>query len=300
MIVVKAILVDSSGSTQIKRLPMSRLPGELTYDELCIILIRLFKSELGSNIENLKLKYVDEDGDLVWLENDIGGNWQDDISHALSQKSTLVVHIFSGSVVDSLKPTVKLLTQAVKDLQLSSTSKYTIKAALEDIKDKVDVILKSLAGDDLQPGQPMIADKKKNLSRADMAEFENSGKETDVTLQNPSYPVPSQTYLPPDQRSAGLQSPQTLPQNLPSQQQYYPNAPQAPPANALPFDPRQQQNIPQNQYYQPGPQTPYATYPGQPLTKQQTQQLSNPRPQTFTPPGGYGNYPQPTPFIPPK
>ncbi len=41
-----------------------------------------------SSVENITLKYVDEEDDLIDLESDV------DISHALSLKSTLKVHVF--------------------------------------------------------------------------------------------------------------------------------------------------------------------------------------------------------------
>ncbi|KAJ1340677.1 hypothetical protein BSLG_004771 [Batrachochytrium salamandrivorans] len=59
MIIVKAIVQCSDGSAEIRRLPMSRLPGELTYDELCIILHRLFKKHFSS-VDDISLCYVDE------------------------------------------------------------------------------------------------------------------------------------------------------------------------------------------------------------------------------------------------
>jgi hypothetical protein len=67
-------------------------------EKLCIMLHRLFKPHLSS-VENICLKYEDEDKDLVVLESDI------DISHALSLSSVLKVHV-SGNA--SLREFIRL------------------------------------------------------------------------------------------------------------------------------------------------------------------------------------------------
>ena len=112
MIVIKAILEVPEEPREIRRVPMSRLPGELTFDEvmlpyihtcqvvclrltsswtarkqkLCIMLHRLFKPHLSS-VGNICMKYEDEDKDLIILDSDI------DISHALSLSNVLKVYV---------------------------------------------------------------------------------------------------------------------------------------------------------------------------------------------------------------
>ncbi|KAJ3064279.1 hypothetical protein HK102_008244 [Quaeritorhiza haematococci] len=141
MIVVKAVCTTPEGR-EIRRLPMSRLPGELTYDELCIMLHRLFKKSLSANIDNLVLKYIDEDGDLVCLESDI------DISHALSMNSVLRVNVYDKAVLP-VPNTTNTLNTLMKDLSISITPNNltTLKSAFVDIRDKIDVILKTLTVD---------------------------------------------------------------------------------------------------------------------------------------------------------
>jgi len=101
---------------EIRRVPMNRSLGELTYkifnkfnkyeiifrknfnnsylkkkkkkkknsyDELCLIVQRIWKSKLSSDINNLVLKYVDDEGDQICLESD------NDVNHALSFSSCL-------------------------------------------------------------------------------------------------------------------------------------------------------------------------------------------------------------------
>lgn len=52
----------------IRRVPI--LTDELTYNELCFLVHRLFKDSLSGNLENLVIKYLDEDNDLVLLAED--------------------------------------------------------------------------------------------------------------------------------------------------------------------------------------------------------------------------------------
>jgi hypothetical protein len=55
MITIKATFKSKDGY-EIRRIPISRLPGEeLTFDELCILLERVFKFRIDSKI----LKYAD-------------------------------------------------------------------------------------------------------------------------------------------------------------------------------------------------------------------------------------------------
>lgn len=63
----KNIIKIKCGDT-IRRVPI--LTDELTYNELCFLVHRLFKDNLSSNLENLVIKYLDEDNDLVLLVED--------------------------------------------------------------------------------------------------------------------------------------------------------------------------------------------------------------------------------------
>ena len=66
--------------------------------QLCIMLYRLFKKNLSS-VDNILLKYYDDEGDLVTLESDI------DISHALSLNNTLKIRVRGTYVIALISKT---------------------------------------------------------------------------------------------------------------------------------------------------------------------------------------------------
>jgi hypothetical protein len=118
MITVKTICYKD-GLKMIKRTPMSRLPGELTFDELSVMIARLY------SVSEFLLSYQDDDSDLVEL------NSTEDITHALSLSSTLKVHVFLDGVrktpnertidmIYDLKAKVDQLNEAVKKLEVGS------------------------------------------------------------------------------------------------------------------------------------------------------------------------------------
>ncbi|KAI8813826.1 hypothetical protein BJ742DRAFT_380843 [Cladochytrium replicatum] len=219
MIVVKAI-VKSKSATEIRRLPMSRLPGELTYDELCIIIHRMFKHALSPNIDNLILRYIDEDGDLVCLETDI------DISHALSQNPLLRVHVFDKEVLPIPKSHTQLL-QNLKDLRLDSTKSESLKSLLEDVSSKIEQILKVVSIEEISANAiaaagraPSLATANPNgrasqsLTKAEMASFESEPLKSPQPAAAPT-PSSSAATAPP------LHQPTAPPPPQQQQQQYH-------------------------------------------------------------------------------
>jgi hypothetical protein len=69
-----------------RRIPI--LNRELTYDELCIMMHRLFRSRLSSNADNMVLRYRDDEGDLISLTDDL------DISHAATLSPVLRIVVY--------------------------------------------------------------------------------------------------------------------------------------------------------------------------------------------------------------
>lgn len=65
MIVIKCKYKD-----EIRRIPI--LNRELTFDELCLMMQRLFKHQLSENTQNMTLKYFDTEGDLISITDDLG------------------------------------------------------------------------------------------------------------------------------------------------------------------------------------------------------------------------------------
>ena len=81
------LIIKASYGEDIRRIPIHN--DDLTYDELVLMMQRVFKGVLKSD-EDLVLKYRDEDGDLVSLVD------TNDLSHALQVRSRYFLHLPSS------------------------------------------------------------------------------------------------------------------------------------------------------------------------------------------------------------
>jgi hypothetical protein len=117
---------------EIRRVPMNRSLGELTYDELCVIVQRIWKSKLSSDINNLILKYVDDEGDQICLEND------NDVNHALSFSSCLKIHIYDKETIPVNS------TSLIPNLSLEEKSLESIKNVVKSSRDTLNKIIEQL------------------------------------------------------------------------------------------------------------------------------------------------------------
>ena len=81
------LIIKASVGEDIRRIPIHN--DDLTYDELVLMMQRVFKGVLKSD-EDLVLKYRDEDGDLVSLVD------TNDLSHALQVRSRYFLHLASS------------------------------------------------------------------------------------------------------------------------------------------------------------------------------------------------------------
>jgi hypothetical protein len=209
------------------------------------MLFRLFKTKLSS-VDNILLKYVDEDGDLVMLETDI------DISHALSLSNVLKIHIFDKAIskkaIDS-----SFLTDEFKKLQLDGSLKLT----LEAMRDKIDLLLKWV------DKQDVLNTAKKQLTKTDLAEFlpveELEEKKESIEPPKPkSTPKPNASVPANVAPSASVNVATSANQNTPS---IRPNAQFYPPQGVYRPDSSQPSFRPQDStqaYYRP--QDPQPSY----------------------------------------
>ncbi|KAI8639659.1 hypothetical protein BD408DRAFT_261326 [Parasitella parasitica] len=62
-IVTGDIIVKCRFGNDIRRIPINGVP---TYDELCVMMYRVFKQDIKSS-EDITLKYQDEEGDMISL-----------------------------------------------------------------------------------------------------------------------------------------------------------------------------------------------------------------------------------------
>lgn len=82
----------------IKRTSISREVNDFSFDELCVMIQRLYKI---TTLE-MVLKYEDDDRDLICLETD------NDLAHALNLSSTLKIYISNQKDCESIKPTIQI------------------------------------------------------------------------------------------------------------------------------------------------------------------------------------------------
>ncbi|KAF9949849.1 hypothetical protein BGZ72_008379 [Mortierella alpina] len=108
------------------RVPISQVP---TYDELCFMVQRLFRTELSKDLDNLVLRYEDEDGDLITIRDDA------DISYAISLSSLLKL-----TVNDKVTHPIVVPVEHLSKFLVGLDEKQTIAAvtgALADLHERI-------------------------------------------------------------------------------------------------------------------------------------------------------------------
>ena len=115
------LIIKASFGDDIRRIPI--LNDDLTYDELIMMMQRVFRGVLETN-EELVLKYKDEDGDLVSLTD------TNDLSHAINYSRVLRLTILKQNAAGN--ETSNLVdAEVVKELRI--------------IRDKVNHLLDKVA-----------------------------------------------------------------------------------------------------------------------------------------------------------
>lgn len=115
------LIIKASVGDDIRRIPI--LNDDLTYDELIMMMQRVFRGVLETN-EELVLKYKDEDGDLVSLTD------TNDLSHAIYYSRVLRLTILKQNAAGN--ETSNLVdAEVVKELRI--------------IRDKVNHLLDKVA-----------------------------------------------------------------------------------------------------------------------------------------------------------
>ncbi|KAG0325854.1 hypothetical protein BGZ99_000120 [Dissophora globulifera] len=103
------------------RVPIAQVP---TFNELCFIVQRLFRSEVSADLDNLVLRYQDDDGDLITIQDDA------DISHAISLSSVLRL-----TVNDKITHPVVLPLEDLPKRLASMDEKQTVAAVTASLVD---------------------------------------------------------------------------------------------------------------------------------------------------------------------
>ncbi|KAI8338482.1 PB1 domain-containing protein [Chlamydoabsidia padenii] len=95
------IVIKCRYGKDIRRLTINQAP---TYDELCLMMTRIFK--LPSS-EDITLKYTDNENDLISLLDD------NDITHAVSQSSLLKVTVIDNVCICHLGRNIKAFSHTL-------------------------------------------------------------------------------------------------------------------------------------------------------------------------------------------
>ncbi|KAI9268419.1 hypothetical protein EDC94DRAFT_581954 [Helicostylum pulchrum] len=215
---------------EIRRIPINQAP---TYDELCLMMYRVFKSQI-TNPENIVLKYMDNEGDMISLLDD------NDITHAVSISNLLKITVYENTPSSS----VTASSQSVDQIQTTLTL----------LRDQINDLIKSLKTVEDTKQEKQITDTNKQesskptrkLTSAELAQF-LSDDHTTKKMEKNSSPVKELTTV----------SPKLPSKNIP----YYP-----PPSQPL-SQPQTNQSVPQ----QPTQQQPVQQQQHQPVQQQQQQ-----------------------------
>ncbi|KAF9273416.1 hypothetical protein BGZ68_001528 [Mortierella alpina] len=108
------------------RVPISQVP---TYDELCFMVQRLFRTEVSKDLDNLVLRYEDEDGDLITIRDDA------DISYAISLSSLLKLTVNDKVTHPTVVP-VERLSKFLVGLDEKQTI-AAVTGALADLHERI-------------------------------------------------------------------------------------------------------------------------------------------------------------------
>ncbi|KAJ3274525.1 hypothetical protein HDV01_002653 [Terramyces sp. JEL0728] len=244
MIVLKVAFHDGK-KTEIKRLPMSRLPNELTFDELIVTINRMFKRS-----DQLVLKYLDEDQDLVSLEND------GDISHALNINTTFKIHAFTDKIKE-IPTRPELLFAKANDSSDIKEILGMVQSTLEKLlikESKVETEKESFAPvnySQFEPSQQVATNPSYSYQNAQRSQTPIQPIQTPITQQTQIQPLNQPMQPAMNQQSQINQQPQMSQQGPINQQmnQIHPGTPatQQPQATTQAYS----QWSPQDSGYQP-------------------------------------------------
>ncbi|KAI8979427.1 PB1 domain-containing protein [Mycotypha africana] len=172
-IVTGDIIVKCRYGADIRRIPINQTP---TYDELCIMMNRVFKGKIKPS-DDIVLKYTDDEGDLINLSDDA------DITHAISISNLLKVTVYDKSTIDqqdeaplgiedSLKEVQKTLNKILKHFNDSKETQQDVQQTLEKTPSSVN---------------REETKKSRSLTAAELASFDTSvSKNAEKTTENSS------------------------------------------------------------------------------------------------------------------
>lgn len=209
-----------------RRIPILKQDGDLTYDGLCVMIHRIFKSKLpaNSNPTNIILKYTDEDGDLITLEND------SDLVHALPLRGsgTLKITAYANEqemveVLDTQEPLSEL-----KSLAIGSKSIPLSEKEYDIAKEEIGKIINQLQS---------LSSKLEKKPKSSL-----SSTEVDDFLK-PKTIQPTQSSMPPS-----IMPPQS---SVPTTIQHFEQSSISP---RMQMPPQQPTSVPPQQYMRPPPQ----------------------------------------------
>ncbi|KAI9249165.1 PB1 domain-containing protein [Phascolomyces articulosus] len=315
-IVTGDIIVKCRYHNDIRRIPINQAPS---YDELCLMMYRLFKNNLSSP-ENIVLKYTDDEGDLISMTDDT------DVNHAISQSSLLKITIFDKQnhpfmgTADQTAPAYEELKDQMS--QLRDMIDHVLGSLSYTSKGKTD---RGTNGNGVQGGVETVEKSYRHLSTAELAHFlgdeRKDQKKTEMQEpsphQAPSYPPP-----PPPVTTTTTSTTSSVPMSAAqSSQQQQVHTPYPPPPSSsaptvtpsMPRPPIQQQQQPTSSMqsgYPPAQQSPITSapppsYPAPPRPPVSIPQPGTPQTPTNYPPerpppttNNYNNYGVSTPSAP--
>ncbi|XP_037519293.1 protein TFG [Rhipicephalus sanguineus] len=276
-LIIKAQLGDD-----IRRIPIHN--EDITYDELILMMQRVFRGKLSSNDE-VTVKYKDEDGDLITIFD------SSDLSFAIQCSRILKLTIFVNHQPVPLEP------DEIKHLRKELQEIRNVVNRLLDRFEPRHFVTNSSEPEDSAGSAPQKAANAVAPKEFDpLASKQASGDEPNAQIK----PKGENGRVGTPDSISSLDSAAATQQKLHLQQQQQQQQLHAMQQQQMHQQQQQQHHYPQHPGQpgvaymgQPGPQQPYAPQ-GHPPPPQQQQQPPPPAQQQQAPPGGYAGAPLPT------
>ena len=180
-----SLVIKACCAHRIRRIPI--LNQELTFDELCLMMQRLFKHLLSADPNNMELQYKDNENDWIEITDDI------DIVHAVSLSSCLTVRVFDR---ETLPNKLSGNNYDVHNIVNSEAIRKELDSIVERLKSIQAILNDSHADIGDQTGPAKLAEpivQVKPLTTADMAELLetesiSSSRNSSTKVQSPKLP----------------------------------------------------------------------------------------------------------------
>ncbi|KAI9298127.1 hypothetical protein K502DRAFT_35555 [Neoconidiobolus thromboides FSU 785] len=228
-----AISIKCKCGGEVRRVTIHNVP---TFDELLFLVHRLFRSRLPANLNNIVLKYIDEDNDLVSITDDI------DINHAMAISNTIKILVYDHEKNPFPELPAQLSNFYSNNNKINTLDFLEVRQEIRDINNKLDQLFHSLKKDVKSENNTKHDNTLSNSDMDQLLEGTNALKLGNASNNTSGGPNTN------SQEASSLSKPQTSYPPIP-QQSTYSDSPQISSniQNSTPASTNQQSQYPLNQ-----------------------------------------------------